>query len=115
MSGWSAAYLAALLAVLLAFFLRECYTIAIAIGTIIIFSPLLLLLGIVVFLLSLFVTRYVVLSTYLTITAVVLFGAFLTAQLLAWGTVVVLAAIISFEYYPVFRRYLHGSQKQIDW
>jgi glycerol-3-phosphate acyltransferase PlsY len=115
MSGWSAAYFAALLAVMLGFFLRECYTIAVAVGAIIVFSPLLLLVSIVIFLLSFVFTRYVVVATYFTIIAIVLFGAFLTAQFLAWGTIVVLAVIIGLEYYPAFRRVFNGGQKQIDW
>ncbi|WP_028777861.1 hypothetical protein [Shimazuella kribbensis] len=113
--GWFEAYLASILAVVIALFLIRCNTFAIAAGSIFVLSPVLIFVGIVVFLISLFITRYYLLSTYFTVTAVVIFGLILAAHFAIWATIFALGIIVCLEHRHQFRRFRRGLEKQIEW
>lgn len=113
--GWIAAYVASIVAVITSLFYLKCNTFAVAAGCTLVLSPILILIGLIVFGISLFVTRYYSLSAYLTIAAVILIGMAFVAHIAIWLTVLFLGVIVSIEHRKYFQRYKRGIEKQIEW
>jgi glycerol-3-phosphate acyltransferase PlsY len=114
-AGWGAAYAAAILAVFISLFLERNNTFAVAAGAILVLSPILILCGVVVFVLSLLSTKYYFLSTYLTVAAVVILGLVFAVHLAVWGTIVLLGFIVCWDQRHSLRRYKRGLAKKIHW
>jgi glycerol-3-phosphate acyltransferase PlsY len=110
-----AAYLAAIIAVVSAVFLTKCNTFAVAIGATVVLSPILIVVGAFVFVISLFITKYYSLSTYFTVAAVSIFGFVLAAHLAVWATIVCLGVMVCLEQRPRLRRYRRGLEKKLNW
>ncbi|MCH5583364.1 glycerol-3-phosphate acyltransferase [Shimazuella sp. AN120528] len=113
--GWVAAYFASILAVITSMFSPICNSLAVASGATLVLSPILILLGIIVFVVSLLVTRYYFLSTYLAVAAVIILGLVFAAHIAIWATIVCLGIVICMEHRKHFRRYRHGVEKQMKW
>jgi glycerol-3-phosphate acyltransferase PlsY len=113
--GWTAAYITAVLAVITTLFYLRCNTFAIAAGATFVLSPMLILIGCIVFVISLLVTKYYFLSTYLTVAAVVILGLVFAAHLAIWFTIFCLGIIVCIKYRSHFQRYRRGTEKQIEW
>jgi acyl phosphate:glycerol-3-phosphate acyltransferase len=114
-AGWIAAYFAAVLAVVTTFFYLRCNTFAIATGATLVLSPVLILIGIIVFAISLFVTRYYFFSTYLTVAAVIILGLVFAAHLAVWATIVCLGIMVCVKHRKHFQRFKSGIEKQLEW
>jgi glycerol-3-phosphate acyltransferase PlsY len=114
-AGWIAAYLAAIIAVVAAIFLAKCNTFAVAAGSTLVLSPILIVVGALAFLISLFITKYYFLSTYFTVAAVSIFGFVLAAHLAVWATIVCLGVMVCLEQRSHFRRYRRGLEKRFNW
>lgn len=113
--GWGTAYVTAVLGVIITLFNLRCNTFAVAAGATLVLSPLLILIGCIVFVVSLLVTRYYFLSTYLTVAAVVILGLVFAAHIAIWFTIFCLGIIVCVKHQKHFQRYRSGTEKQIEW
>jgi glycerol-3-phosphate acyltransferase PlsY len=113
--GWFEAYLASILAVVMTLFLLKCNTFAVAAGSTFVLSPILIFIGIGVFLVSLLITRYYFLSTFFTVVSVIIFGLILASHLAIWATIFTLGIIVCWGHRHHFRRYRRGIEKQMQW
>jgi acyl phosphate:glycerol-3-phosphate acyltransferase len=101
-SGWFVAYMAAVLVVIgsmYSIFLHFAggRGLAVAAGALCVFSPILLLVGIVVYLLSLLLTRYFFISTLLATIAVFVLGVLLATHLAVMAVIFLLSILILFR------------------
>jgi glycerol-3-phosphate acyltransferase PlsY len=113
--GWIAAYLASVLAVITTLFYPKCNTFAVAAGCTLVMSPILILIGIIVFIISLLITRYYFLSTYLTVAAVIILGLVFAAHIAVWSTIVFLGMMVCVKHRAHLKRYRNGLEKQMEW
>lgn len=115
-AGPTAAYLAAILVVLASFLpMGRGNSLLIAAGAILVFSPILLLIGILAFVISLFATRYLSISTYLTTIAILLFGIVLVAHITVWLVICCLGILVCFDQRHLYQRFRRGLEKPMKW
>jgi acyl phosphate:glycerol-3-phosphate acyltransferase len=116
LAGWIAAYLAAILVVIAALLpIGKGSSPFVAAGAILVFSPLLLFIGVIAFVISIFVTRYVFISTCFTIIAVILFGLVFVAHISVWLVICCLGLLVCYQQRHSYRRYSRGLEKPIKW
>jgi glycerol-3-phosphate acyltransferase PlsY len=80
---------------------------AVAAGALFVLSPLLMLIGIVIYLISLFMTRYLFFATLLTVVAVLLLGLVLVSHFYVWLVLLFLGVILLFSqksHWSAFRK-----------
>ncbi len=115
-AGPSAAYLAAILVVLISFLpIGRGSSLLIAAGAILVFSPLLLLVGVLAFIISLFTTRYLSISTYFTTIAILLFGIVLVAHITVWLVIFCLGILVCFDQRHLYQKFRRGLEKPMKW
>ncbi len=83
---------------------------AVAAGALFVLSPLVITIGLIVFLVSLLLTRYVTFSTLLTIPVVVLVTLFLSAKFLVVTITFCLAGVILFRERNSVKRWRRGAE-----
>ncbi|MBH8604629.1 glycerol-3-phosphate acyltransferase [Thermoactinomyces sp. CICC 10522] len=108
-AGWMGAYLAAVAVVvgsLYSVFLgfRGGTGIGVAAGALLILSPLLILIGILIYLFSLLTTRVLFVSTLLTTTAMIIFAVVLATQIYVWMVIIVVGGLILYRIRPKWKR-----------
>lgn len=83
---------------------------AVAAGALFVLSPLVIAVGLVVFLISLLVTRYVTLATLFTILAVILITFLLSVQLWIMLITIALAGVVLFRDRRNLKRWRRGGE-----
>ncbi|SEM90843.1 glycerol-3-phosphate acyltransferase [Lihuaxuella thermophila] len=83
---------------------------AVAAGTMLVLSPLLMLIGIVIYLISLLLTRYLFVATCLTVVAVLLLGLVLVSHFYVWLVLLFLGVIVLFSQRPHRRGFRKGRK-----
>ncbi|WP_044642037.1 glycerol-3-phosphate acyltransferase [Risungbinella massiliensis] len=107
--GFFAAHLAAILVVLGQMFscfckFRERSAYAVAAGALLILSPVLILAGLLFYLLSLLVTRYIILSNFLATIAVIILSFVLATHVTVWFLIIGLGALLLFRQQKNWRK-----------
>ncbi|KFZ41481.1 MULTISPECIES: glycerol-3-phosphate acyltransferase [Thermoactinomyces] len=108
LGGWPGACFAAVLVVagsMYSVFLgfQGNYGLTVAAGALLILSPVLVLVGIIIYFFSLLFTRYLFLSTLLTTMAMIILGLILVTHFYAWLVILVLGSLILFRMKPNWR------------
>lgn len=85
----------------------------VSVGAFIVLSPLLLVLGGLIFLASIFLTRFVFLSTWLTIIGICLLSLFLVSQIAIWLVLFGLGFCFIYRQKHHWKRYKRGVEPQI--
>jgi acyl-phosphate glycerol 3-phosphate acyltransferase len=115
LAGWFAAYLAAIVVVVGSMYsvflgFRGGNGLGVAAGALLILSPVLILIGILIYLLSLLTTRILFLSTLLTTVAMILFGVVLATHFAVWLVILILGLLILSRMRPRWKRMRRGFE-----
>ncbi|SFJ46313.1 glycerol-3-phosphate acyltransferase PlsY [Thermoflavimicrobium dichotomicum] len=89
--------------------------ITVATGAIFILSPILILVGSVIYLFSLLVTRYMVLSVFFATLAVMLFSLVFIAHVYLWVVTISVGGLILFRQQRYWRRFRRGMEPPFRW
>jgi acyl phosphate:glycerol-3-phosphate acyltransferase len=108
-SGWMGAYLSAVAVVvgsLYSVFLgfRGGSGISVAAGALMILSPMLIFIGILIYLFSLLTTRVLFVSALLTTIAMIIFAVVLATQVYVWLVIIVVGSLILYRIRPKWKR-----------
>ncbi|MBA4603038.1 glycerol-3-phosphate acyltransferase [Thermoactinomyces mirandus] len=109
LGGWPGACLAAILVVVGSMYsvflgFRGGYGLSVAAGALLILSPMLILFGIIVYVISLLATRYLFISTLLTTIAMILLGLVLATHFYALVAILIVGGLIFLRTKPKWRR-----------
>jgi len=108
-AGWSGAYFAAIFVVIgsmYSIFLRfhGGNGLSVSAGALLVLSPVLILIGAVIYGLSLLLTRMWFLSTLLTVVALLILGIIMVSQLYVWLVLLFLGVVVVFHQRQEFKR-----------
>lgn len=85
----------------------------IGVGSLIVLSPILAILGGLIFLASIFLTRFVFLSTWLTIAGICILSLFFVSQIATWFVLFGLGFCFIYRQKHHWKRYQRGVEPQI--
>ncbi|WP_124728178.1 glycerol-3-phosphate acyltransferase [Staphylospora marina] len=83
---------------------------AVAAGALLILSPVLMFIGVIIWLLSLAATRYLFLASFFTTVGVILLGLVFISQMTVWFVVLVLGVLILLRLRPGWKRFRRGLE-----
>lgn len=115
LAGWAGACLAAVAVTLGAMYsvflgFHGSRGLAVAAGALLILSPVLILIGVLIYVFSLLATRYLFISAFFTTVAVILLGLVLVTHFAVWFVVLVLGLLILFRLQPGWKRFRRGLE-----